>query len=142
VGPFGALIHQPHAYNKRGSTVLPNKSPILTKMATIRLFEQAMSVLSGMKDVPLNATATNPANPPLSLPTNLPSLITFIASFSALQDWLKLIVIGSVFEAIRRNSVSTFRYVVDSFWITAHFREDDSSYGPYFKFLVLSLSHA
>jgi|ERR1700722_9621792 len=37
--------------------------PTLTKMATIRLFKQAMSVLSGMKDVPLNATTANAANP-------------------------------------------------------------------------------
>jgi chaperone BCS1 len=75
--------------------------------------------------VPLNGTV--PATP-LALPSDLSSLIGLLFSFTALRDWLKLIVIGSFLETCRRFVFSLWRTVIDSCFITAQFKEDDSSY--------------
>jgi chaperone BCS1 len=63
-----------------------------------------------------------------AMPTSIPGLIALLFSFSALRDWLKLIVIGSVIEYARRFAFSTWRTLVESFFITATFEEDDESY--------------
>lgn len=85
--------------------------------------------LSGLPFLTGNATtpATTPA--PLAMPTDLSSLIALLFSFSALREWLKLMVIGGVFESCRRLFSYSWSKVVDSFWITAQFNEDDSSFG-------------
>jgi mitochondrial chaperone BCS1 len=90
----------------------------------------AQQVLSGLPFLARNATtaaATTPA--PLTMPTDLSSLIALLFSFSALRDWLKLVLIGGVFETCRRLFYYSWNKVVDSFWITAQFHEDDASYG-------------
>ncbi|TFK73736.1 P-loop containing nucleoside triphosphate hydrolase protein [Pluteus cervinus] len=53
---------------------------------------------------------------PLSMTTN------------ALQDTLKLVVIGGTVETARRASVSAWNGFVDSFFLTAHFNQDDYPY--------------
>lgn len=59
---------------------------------------------------------------------------TFVAalfSLTALQDWLKLFVIGGLIEAIRRY-LSSFRDVIRrTFWITANFDSRTDVYRAY-----------
>ncbi|KAH7921236.1 P-loop containing nucleoside triphosphate hydrolase protein [Leucogyrophana mollusca] len=47
---------------------------------------------------------------------------------SALRDWAKLLVLGSFFETCRRLLSSLWSWAIDSFFVTAHFEEDDTSY--------------
>ncbi len=83
-----------------------------------------------------NATAASSA--PLASPLNLSTLISLLLSFSALRDWLKLIVIGGVIETCRRTCLRLWSSFIESFWITASFDENDPSYSETF-FLTGSL---
>ncbi|KAF8638406.1 hypothetical protein AX17_002231 [Amanita inopinata Kibby_2008] len=47
---------------------------------------------------------------------------------NAIQDTLKLVVIGSTVETARRMSVSAWNGFVDSFFLTAHFSQEDYPY--------------
>ncbi|KAH9985931.1 BCS1 N terminal-domain-containing protein [Russula vinacea] len=47
---------------------------------------------------------------------------------SSIQDTLKLVVIGGTVETARRVSVSAWNGFVDSFYLTAHFSQDDYPY--------------
>ncbi|KJA22832.1 hypothetical protein HYPSUDRAFT_87183 [Hypholoma sublateritium FD-334 SS-4] len=49
-------------------------------------------------------------------------------STGAIQDTLKLVVIGGTVETARRASVSAWNGFVDSFFLTAHFSQDDYPY--------------
>ncbi|KAJ6498338.1 mitochondrial chaperone bcs1 [Mycena vulgaris] len=60
--------------------------------------------------------------------TDFSSLFALLFSLGALSDWLKLIVFGGVLETLRRFAFSFYYKMINSFWITAHFHEDDSSY--------------
>ncbi|KAF8645067.1 hypothetical protein AX16_008125 [Volvariella volvacea WC 439] len=79
-------------------------------------------------------TTTNGAQKPLPkskqrpIPTTLPGLVKLLFSFSALRDWLKLIVIGGFFESCRRLASYLYRKIVDSFFLTVTFTEDDDSF--------------
>ena len=73
-----------------------------------------------------NATATDTT---LKMPTDLSSLIAFIYSFSALRDYLKLIVLGGALETLRRLSSASCASLVDRFFITATFESEDLSFG-------------
>jgi chaperone BCS1 len=76
---------------------------------------------------------------PLKIPTDFSSLFTFIYSFSALRDYLKLIVLGGAFETLRRLYSASYRNLMDRFFITATFESEDSSYGEH-PFLSLSVT--
>ncbi|KAJ7117851.1 P-loop containing nucleoside triphosphate hydrolase protein [Mycena epipterygia] len=60
--------------------------------------------------------------------TDFSSLVTLLFSLGALRDWLKLIIFGGVLETLRRMAFSLYYRIIASFWITAHFDENDSSY--------------
>ncbi|KAJ7901609.1 P-loop containing nucleoside triphosphate hydrolase protein [Mycena leptocephala] len=62
------------------------------------------------------------------MPTDLPSLLTLLLSFSALREWAKLAIIGGFIEICRRFVFGGYTKVVNSFFITACFEEQDSSY--------------
>jgi len=64
----------------------------------------------------------------LKIPTDVSSLIAFIYSFSALRDYLKLIVLGGALETLRRLSSASYTSLVDRFFITATFDSDDLSF--------------
>ena len=87
-------------------------------------------VLPSIMDVPSNVTMKNNVNgtsaPSESSLGFLPSLLL---SSSALREWLKLIVIGGVLETCRRSLFTSYNKFIDSFFITANFKEDDTSYG-------------
>ena len=106
---------------------------------TSLLIQQVLTGLSSMGVVPDapqlnattagNATVASPTATPFTMPTNLSGLVALLFSLSALRDWLKLIIIGGFFETCRRLIFSTWGTVIRSFWVTAYFKEDDSSYG-------------
>lgn len=66
---------------------------------------------------------------PLKIPTDFSSLIAFVYSFSALRDYLKLIVLGGAFETLRRLYSASYTSLVDRFFITATFDSEDLSFG-------------
>jgi chaperone BCS1 len=68
---------------------------------------------------------------PLKLPTDFSSLVTFIYSFSALHDYLKIIVLGGALETLRRLSSASYSGIVDYFFLTATFESDDLSFGEH-----------
>ncbi|KIK99120.1 hypothetical protein PAXRUDRAFT_30706 [Paxillus rubicundulus Ve08.2h10] len=47
---------------------------------------------------------------------------------SAIQDTLKLVVIGGTVETARRASISAWNGFIDSFFLTAHFSQEDYPY--------------
>ena len=81
---------------------------------------------------PFNATQSVTADDAaLKMPTNRSSLITFIFSFSALRDYLKLIVLGGALGTLRRLSSASYASLMDRFFITATFQveSEDLSFG-------------
>ncbi|KAL1739911.1 BCS1 N terminal-domain-containing protein, partial [Schizophyllum fasciatum] len=50
------------------------------------------------------------------------------SSGNGIQDTLKLVVIGGTVETARRASVSAWNGFVDSFFLTAHFSQEDYPY--------------
>jgi chaperone BCS1 len=47
---------------------------------------------------------------------------------NSIQDTLKLVVIGGTVETARRASISAWNGFVDSFYLTAHFSQEDYPY--------------
>ncbi|KAJ6466891.1 P-loop containing nucleoside triphosphate hydrolase protein [Mycena sanguinolenta] len=74
------------------------------------------------------ASATSATATSLTIPTDLPSLFALLSSFSALRDWMKLVVVGSFIEMCRRFFFGGYAQIVSSFYITASFDEQDVSY--------------
>ncbi|THH15227.1 hypothetical protein EW146_g5210 [Bondarzewia mesenterica] len=73
----------------------------------------------------LNGTLPGNATMPISIPTDISSLLTFITSFSAFRDWAKLFLIGALLEACRRLYSSSYSSIIDQFFITANFESED-----------------
>lgn len=75
-----------------------------------------------------NATTSN-GTPNLSaMSFDLSTILSLLLSFSALRDWLKLIIIGGAIETCRRCCLRLWSTFIESFWITACFEQTDSSY--------------
>jgi len=61
----------------------------------------------------------------------LATVAAVLLSFAGFQGWLKLFLIGAIFETCRR--VDAWGSIIGSFWITVEIREeDDRSHGEYF----------
>jgi len=73
-------------------------------------------------------TTTAPDASQAQIPKDLPSLLTFLFSLSAIRDYTKLLLIGSLLESLRRIIMSVYRRLYDSFFISAHFEEYDAPY--------------
>ncbi|KAI8985569.1 P-loop containing nucleoside triphosphate hydrolase protein [Trametes punicea] len=58
-------------------------------------------------------------------PMQIPSLLAMLLSFSAVQDWLKLLLLGAVVETCRRVLTKVYRGIVNYFWLTATFDGSD-----------------
>ncbi|GJE98557.1 P-loop containing nucleoside triphosphate hydrolase protein [Phanerochaete sordida] len=82
---------------------------------------------STLPDVAQNGTASHAAAAVAS-PLSVPNLMSFLLSFSALREWLKLLVIGGLIETCRRLCMQSWTAFIESFWITACFEERDVSY--------------
>lgn len=74
------------------------------------------------------ANQTQSAAPPLRVPGSIGELWTMLVAFSALRDWLKLIVLGGAVETCRRALSFAWASFLSSFFLTAHFEENDTSY--------------
>ena len=93
-----------------------------------------MTTMSAQNNTFINATTQNTtasATTPMKMPTDFSSLLAFIYSFSALQDYAKLIVLGGAFETLRRLYSASYKNLMDRFFITATFESDDSSYSEH-----------
>ena len=105
------------------------------------VFQPLLIMLNNSVETPTalsqNATFLNTAqnattgSTPLKLPTDFSSLVTFLYSFSALHDYLKIIVLGGALEALRRLSSASYASLVDWFVLTATFESDDLSFGEH-----------
>ncbi|KAJ6551421.1 P-loop containing nucleoside triphosphate hydrolase protein [Mycena capillaripes] len=87
--------------------------------------------LNSAANISANATApsaTSATPTPFTMPTDLPSLLTLLLSFSALREWAKLAILGGVFEMCRRFVFGGYAKFINSFYITACFEEQDASY--------------
>ncbi|KAF9779458.1 P-loop containing nucleoside triphosphate hydrolase protein [Thelephora terrestris] len=60
--------------------------------------------------------------------SSIATLASVVFSSTGFQDWLKLFLVGGVFEACRRTALRAWRRAFDSFWITVDFEEGDDSY--------------
>ncbi len=58
---------------------------------------------------------------------DLASLFAFLSSFGALHDWIKLFLLGTVLETIRRFASQIWSSLIDSFFLTATFESDDDA---------------
>ncbi|KAJ8077739.1 hypothetical protein PM082_002172 [Marasmius tenuissimus] len=63
-----------------------------------------------------------------SMPGSILAFVPFLFSFSALRDWLKVFLIGGILETCRRWYGYFYELTVESFWMSATFDEDDTSY--------------
>lgn len=69
-----------------------------------------------------NATSDN------AMPGDLSSWLAFLFSFSALRDWAKIFVFGTILETVRRRGLWIYHYTIKSMFVTAHFTQHDTSY--------------
>ncbi|ESK85466.1 mitochondrial chaperone bcs1 [Moniliophthora roreri MCA 2997] len=90
--------------------------------------QQILQISEGVKNSAFasNATAPSPSNG-FSV-NDISALISFLFSFTALRDWVKLIVIGGFFETCRRFIFTMYSKAISSFWMYANFEQDDPSY--------------
>ncbi|KAG6852448.1 hypothetical protein C0991_011883 [Blastosporella zonata] len=75
-----------------------------------------------------NNNSTSPSLNATSISNDISSIIALFYSYSALRDWLKLIIIGGIFESLRRLIMTCYTKFLDSFFIRASFDNDDQSY--------------
>ncbi|KII85922.1 hypothetical protein PLICRDRAFT_44349 [Plicaturopsis crispa FD-325 SS-3] len=61
-------------------------------------------------------------------PKDLSSLISMLFSLGGVVDWLKLIVLGGALETCRRFAFKLWDYFLSSFFVTAHFEQEDMSF--------------
>lgn len=78
-----------------------------------------------------DGTSQTFARGPLDL---MASTFNMLFSASALRDWSILLVIGSLFETARRLISSLWYALINAFFITAVFEEDDVSYRTVFGY--------
>ena len=98
-------------------------SPPLTSPSTppsLSLFDASVMDLN---DLSTNITNTLAEKPSVA------TLATILLSFTGFQDWLKLFLIGGIFETCRRFVFEAWHNIVDSFWVTVDFEDGDQSYG-------------
>jgi hypothetical protein len=73
-----------------------------------------------------NATLTDGVG--LGALSNMAVLWKLLATFGIARDWIKLFLLGSVLETIRRFAGTIWSSVVNSFFLTASFESDDDAY--------------
>ena len=71
------------------------------------------------------SSATSTPHGPFNFMT---TIFKMLFSASALRDWAILLAIGSLFETARRLLSSLWYALINAFFITAVFEEDDASY--------------
>jgi mitochondrial chaperone BCS1 len=72
----------------------------------------------------LTTEGTTPNFPAIN---DLASLWAFLSSFGAVHDWIKLFLLGTVLETIRRFAGQIWSSCLESFFLTATFESDDDA---------------
>lgn len=80
---------------------------------------------TSFSDVTMNDTSVAPTPQSSS---NFTGLIGLLLSFSAIRDWLKLLLMGAAFESFRQTIAKFFQYISDKFWFEATLDSEDDSY--------------
>ena len=77
-----------------------------------------------------NATVNNgTTTAPISLiPSDSMGLLGMLLSFSTINDWLKLVLLGGLFETFRQATTKVLQYLSDFFWFCATVDSEDESY--------------
>ncbi|KAJ3863713.1 P-loop containing nucleoside triphosphate hydrolase protein [Lentinula novae-zelandiae] len=83
----------------------------------------------------INPVALSPSTA-LPSPTTISNILAFFFSLSALRDWVKLIVLGGVFETCRRIVFGMYSKLISAFWMNAYFEDQD----PCYNWLMVWLS--
>ncbi|KAG8930075.1 hypothetical protein FRC02_004646 [Tulasnella sp. 418] len=98
-------------------------------MAIEAIFNRLHSLSSSSEAVAPNPTTSgSPSGTAGAVPDANPSLFSFLFSFTAFHDWIKLALIGGVLEFARRSASSLWATFLASFFITVHFEGDDDAY--------------
>ncbi|KIJ20980.1 hypothetical protein PAXINDRAFT_165785 [Paxillus involutus ATCC 200175] len=103
--------------------------------------QQVIEKLALLAAAGSNATAganatSSVASATLGPLATLPSIAKMLFSASALREWAVLLVLGSLFETSRRLLASLWNWLINSFFITAVFDDED----PSFQWIMLWLS--
>ena len=110
--------------------------PLLMMLNTSIENPTSLSHKATLLNTTQNVTASST---PLKLPTDFSSLVTFIYSFSALHDYLKIVVLGGALETLRRLYSVSYTSLVDRFFLTATFENGDLFFGE--RYVPRHLSH-
>lgn len=95
-------------------------------MASLQQLVEQLALLAAQGNATTGPHATfTSATAPINL---VSTIFKIFFSASALRDWAVLLVIGSLFETARRLLRSTWYTLIDAFFITAVFDEDDASF--------------
>ena len=105
---------------------IASRGPFLSPHPIIHLLANAKAM--DFNDLPANLTSIADT---LAQKPSIATLATILLSFTGFQDWLKLFLIGGIFETCRRFAFQAWHAVVDSFWITVDFEDGDDSYGEH-----------
>lgn len=97
----------------------------LIQASIVGFLQNGQQVMNATADTNATEIAGDPTTLP---PLNLSSIVSFLLSFAALRDWLKLIVIGGIIETCRRCGMRLWTTFMESFWLTACFDDSDISY--------------
>ncbi|KAI6116818.1 BCS1 N terminal-domain-containing protein [Pisolithus croceorrhizus] len=98
-------------------------------MASLQQVVEQLALAAANFNQTIAVNGTSPSNTVSGGPLKrLTTIISALASVSALRDWAFLLVIGSLFEVARRALSSFWTSLVDAFFITAVFDEEDASY--------------
>lgn len=80
--------------------------------------------------------ATSSLSPPAPQSTSdFGGLIGLLLSFSAVRDWLKLILMGGVFNAWRQVLSKAYQYISDMVWFSASVDSEDEAYSTEFQYV-------
>jgi chaperone BCS1 len=77
----------------------------------------------------LNNVTTHGGTVDFAVVNDLASLWALISSFGAVNDWIKLFLLGTVLETIRRFAGQIWSSFLESFFLSATFESDDDSCG-------------
>jgi chaperone BCS1 len=104
-------------------------APLMFAQQIFSAFSEGAVTASCSNATAVNATATGLRLGSQAMPTDVTSLLSFLLSFSALSNWLKLVAFGSLLETFRRFGFYLYYKISDSFFVTAHFEDGDTCYG-------------
>jgi len=75
----------------------------------------------------LSNSTTGGVTPGFAAVNDLASLWALLSSFGAVHDWVKLFLLGTVLETIRRFASQIWSSFLESFFLTATFESDDDA---------------